>query len=94
MTHKLICGECECCGTSNRVLHHATTGCGLEAYACALCRCGDLSDDLDNLEAEIEALQSKAENGEQWAHLCALEAAYAEAQAAFAETHGQFGVGA
>jgi hypothetical protein len=79
MTHKMIFGECDACATKNRVLHLCEAY-GIETAACAICRGGDLSDDLDDLEAEIEALQSEAESGEQWAHICALEAALVEAR--------------
>ena len=93
ISHKLIFGECDCCGTPNRVLHRCEVT-GIETYACAICRNGELSDDIDDLEGEIESLAPKAESGEQWAHVCALEAALVEARAEFNETHGQFGVGA
>lgn len=74
----MIFGQCDCCGTSNRVLHRGEAS-GLEAYACAKCRYGALADDADDLRDEIERLLSKAETGEQWAHICALEAALVEA---------------
>jgi hypothetical protein len=93
MTHKMIFGECDACATKNRVLHLCEAY-GIETAACALCRNGDLSDDLDDLEAEIESLCLFGAGEADVARICALELALAEARAAFAETHGQFGVGA
>lgn len=72
-------GTCDCCDKPNRVLSRGET-CGLEAYACALCRYGALADDADDIVDEIERLTMREpETAEQWAHLCALEAAYVEA---------------
>lgn len=76
---RLIFGECDCCGKPNRVLHRGES-CGCEAYACADCHFGgSLADDADDLTDEIDRLIPDAETGEQWAHICALEAAYVEA---------------
>lgn len=77
----IIFGECDCCSAKNRVLHRGEVT-GIETYACAECSNGHLSYDIDDLEGEIETLRPKAETGEQWAHLCALEAALVEARAA------------
>lgn len=89
----IIFGECDCCSAKNRVLHRGEVT-GIETYACQECQYGSLADDIDDLEGEIEALRPKAETGEQWAHLCALEAALTEARAEDAAVNGQFGVGA
>jgi hypothetical protein len=93
MTYRMIFGECDCCGTRNRVLHRGEAA-GCEAYACAECRCGELGDDMDDLADEIERLLPLAENGKQHAHIYALEAALIEARADFNKYHDQFGVGA
>jgi hypothetical protein len=50
--------------------------------------------DIDEIAAEIERLRRKAETGEQWAEICALEADLIAAKAEYAEDNGQFGVGA
>jgi hypothetical protein len=71
-------GTCDCCDKPNRVLHRCEAY-GIETYACAQCHCRPLSDDADELQGEIEDLLPKAETGEQWAHIAALEAAYVEA---------------
>lgn len=94
MTYRMIFGECDCCATPNRVLHHGEVT-GIETYACAECSCGILSDDLDDLEDEIERCQeAKPETAEQWARIAALEAALVEARADFEVHNGQFGMGA
>jgi hypothetical protein len=78
MTHHLIFGECDCCGTRNRVLTTCVAY-GSDTAACTECRYGSLSDDADELHNEIERLLPLAETGEQHTRICALEAAYVEA---------------
>jgi hypothetical protein len=94
MAYRTIFGTCDCCDARNRVLHYAEVT-GIETYGCAECKWGGhLSDDLDDLEDEIErCLEAKPKTGEQLAHIAALEAALVEARADFEEVHGQFGVG-
>lgn len=65
-------GTCRFCLAPNRVLHDAPA-------MCCGCLNADLALDADDLREEIERLMPKAETGEQWAHICALEAAYVEA---------------
>ena len=55
---------------------------GIETYACAECLGGELGDDIDDLEDEIDRLLELGETVNQWAHICALEAAIFEARAA------------
>lgn len=71
MTYRFIFGECDCCAKPNRVLHHGFA-CGIEAYGCTDCTCGDRNADADDIQDEIETLKPKAETGEHWAHICAL----------------------
>jgi hypothetical protein len=56
MIHKLIFGECDCCTKPNRVLHRCEAY-GIETYACAECRHCSLSDDIDEIEDEIERIR-------------------------------------
>lgn len=79
--YRMIFGECDCCGARNRVLHRGEAS-GLEAYACSRCHFSALSDDIDDLEDEIEHLKPLADDGAKWAYICALEAALIEARAA------------
>lgn len=90
----MIFGQCDCCGTPNRVLRQGGRLLGMDAYACAICRNGELGEDINDLEDEIYHLRSKAKTDKQWEHIGALKAALVEARAEFNETHGQFGVGA
>jgi hypothetical protein len=52
-----IFGECDCCGTDNRVLHRGEAA-GLEAYACAECRYTDPKDEAYEIEEEIDAIEA------------------------------------
>lgn len=70
-------GECDSCGARNRVLHTMMTYCG-EGSFCRECRHDALIEDEPDLLDEIDRLYPLAETGEQWAHLCALEAALVE----------------
>jgi hypothetical protein len=49
---------------------------------------------LEAIEAEIARLIPKAEGGDDWAHICALETEAADIRRQIAEDNGQFGVGA
>jgi hypothetical protein len=83
-TFRMIFGECDCCAKPNRVLHRGEVT-GIETYACAECRGSSLSDEIDDLEDEIErCVQARPESGEQWAHIAALEGALLEAKGAAA----------
>ena len=74
---EMIFGTCANCEHPNRVLHEDNV---LHAGVCSLCHGLRLSDDAADLEEEIERLElEKPETGEQWAHICALEAALTEA---------------
>jgi hypothetical protein len=68
----MILGTCRFCLAENRVLH------GIPAMCCG-CLNADLALDADDIHTEIDRLIPFAETGEQWAHICALEAAYVEA---------------
>lgn len=46
------------------------------------------------IERQIEALMSKAESGEDWADICAMEAEMLRLREQEAEANSQFGVGA
>jgi hypothetical protein len=74
----MILGQCDSCGERNRVLHNRVAY-GVEGSFCRICQCDTLCEDADDLLDEIERLRPVAETGEQWAHLCALEAALIEA---------------
>lgn len=76
--HKpLVVGECDCCGHNPRILrHHGSVG--GEGYFCRKCDGDDLIEDESDVLDEIERLRPKAENGKQWAHLCALDACLTE----------------
>lgn len=52
----LTFGECDCCGKV-RVLHNIVAY-GIEISACTICRGGNLSDDIDDLEDEIERVKN------------------------------------
>jgi len=55
--------------------------------------CNTSYGELSALQAEIARLLPKAESGEQWAEICALEADLIAAKAEYDECNGQFGVG-
>lgn len=74
----IIFGECDYCTAKNRMLHKGEVT-GIETYACAECYGRELADDVDDLQDEIERLRPLAETGEQWARICAIEAALVEA---------------
>lgn len=78
--YRLIFGQCDSCGTDNRVLTRGV-GCGVEGCFCRVCMYDALITDEDDLLDEIERLKPNAETGEEWAHLCALEAALVEMRA-------------
>ena len=75
----LIFGDCDCCPRRNVVLHPVFSFCG-DTAACAVCR-GWTPEDMDEageISLEIERLRPKAEIGEHWAYISALEARYVE----------------
>lgn len=74
-------GDCDCCQKPNRVLHHCWAH-GTETAACAECQGNPLSDDIDDLQDEIDRLRPLAETAEQWAahRIGALESAVDEAE--------------
>lgn len=53
----LIFGQCDCCGSKNRVLHLGNAA-GCEAYACGPCRYVDPKDEAYEIEDEIEAIEA------------------------------------
>jgi hypothetical protein len=93
VTSKFIFGECDCCGERNRVLNLCVAH-GVDTAACTDCQGRDEAEDADEIEFEIERLTPKAETGEQWAHICALEAEQARLRSVWSDVNGQFGVGA
>ncbi len=72
-------GTCDCCGKINReVITSFITG--LETSACHECG-GNTPEDYDEagyISSEIANLLQKAETGEQFAHICALESRLVE----------------
>jgi hypothetical protein len=50
-------GQCDVCAENHRILHGWQV-CGLETWACTICSYGDPSEDIYDLEDEIEALQA------------------------------------
>lgn len=74
---KLHFGACDVCNKQNRVIS-TSMWCGIETAACYECR-GDSPEDYDeagDIGDEIGRLLPKAETGEQWAHVSALESRY------------------
>ena len=75
--YRMIFGECEPCGKPGRVLHHGEVS-GLETYYCAECGGGKLSDDLDDLQDEIERIiEAKPTTAKEWLRVRDMAAAVA-----------------
>lgn len=63
-----LIGNCDCCDARDVTL--TRTGDGGRLLACLKCT---ESDDIDQLNSEIQRLSKQAETGKQWAYICALE---------------------
>jgi hypothetical protein len=67
-------GQCDCCGKDHRLLHF-TVYAGMDTSACAECCNGDVLEDRDDIQFEMNNLIRIAETGEQWARIAELEIA-------------------
>jgi hypothetical protein len=76
----MIFGSCDCCEAHHRILHGWSV-LGLETWACTICSYGDITEDICDLEDEIEAVEAIPNVGDDNAdYLKRLKQALAEAR--------------